>query len=228
MTQESTGFSRVKCQLDNIRRILNSFFTWLVTNEYILRNPCTKVEKIHYQEKQREPLSAYELEVLRWNCKTLREKAMVDFFFATGIRLSELRDMNQSDIDWRNRSCHVRHGKGNKHRIVFFNAESELSLRKYLESRKDDNDALFVSMRKPYNRLSDKTIENIITAVAKRANMHVYPHKLRHTFATSGLRGGMPLEKLQALMGHAEPRTTLIYAKLDMLDLQREHSRIYA
>ena len=214
--------------LDDIRRVLNSFFTWALNNEYLLRNPCITVEPVKYQKKPRIPLTSYELEVLRWYCETVREKALVDFFFSTGVRLSELCDANRSDIDWDRRSLLVRHGKGDKQRVVFFNAESELSLRKYFESRKDDNDALFVSIKRPYTRLCHKSIEDIITKVAKRAELHVYPHKLRHTFATSGLKGGMPLEKLQALMGHAKPETTLIYAKIDSSDLQHEHQRVYA
>lgn len=213
--------------LDDIRRILNSFFTWAFNNNWLLRNPCVNVEPVKYQKKQRVPLTSYELEVLRWYCESIREKALVDFFFSTGIRLSELCDANKSDINWDRRSMVVRHGKGDKRRVVFFNAEAELSLQKYLESRDDDNDALFVSVRRPHDRLHQKAIENIVTKVAKRANMHVYPHMLRHTFATSGLRGGMPLEKLQALMGHEKPETTLIYAKLDDFDLQREHQRVY-
>lgn len=214
--------------LDNIRRILNSFFSWLVKNEYIVRNPCANVDHIKYHEKEREPLTSYQLEELRWNCDNVREKAIIDFFFSTGVRLSELRNLNKEDVDWDVRSAIIRHGKGDKQRIVFFNAESALSLHKYLESRLDENEALFVGSRNPHNRLSNKAIQNIIANVANRTGLHVYPHKLRHTFATSGLRGGMPLEKLQALMGHAEPKTTLIYAKIDKGDLQREHSRIYA
>ena len=214
--------------LDDIRRILNSFFSWLVNNEYLLRNPCATVDRIKYQTKEREPLTAYELEVLRWNCKNVREKALVDFLYSTGVRVSECHDINLSDIDWDRRSVIIQHGKGNKRRTVFFNAESELSLRKYLESRSDDNDALFVSIRNPHNRLCVRALESIITKIAARCDMHVFPHKLRHTFATSGLHGGISLEKLQALMGHAKPETTLIYAKLDSMDLQREHQRVYA
>ena len=214
--------------LDNIRRVLNSFFSWLVANEYILRNPCSNVEHIKHQEAERTPLTQYELETLRWNCKTIREKALVDFFFSSGVRVSECHAVNISDIDWENRSVIIRHGKGGKRRTVYFNAESELTLRKYLESRTDDNEALFVTSRNPHNRMGVKSIENEISKIASRCGMHVFPHKLRHTFATSGLRGGMPLDKLQALMGHSKPETTLIYAKQDRTDLQREHSRVYA
>ena len=216
------------CYLESIRRILNSFFTWLVKNEYIITNPCANVEHIKYQEHEREPLTPFDLELLRWNCHTIREKALIDFFYSTGVRLSECHDVNISDIDWSRRSVIIRHGKGNKRRTVYFNAESELSLRKYLESRTDTEDALFITTYQPYRRLCKKGIEDIISKVAKRSNMHVYPHKLRHTFATSGLSGGMPLETLQALMGHSEPKTTLIYAKMSSADLQRQHQRVYA
>lgn len=122
----------------------------------------------------------------------------------------------------------IHHGKGNKRRLVYFNAESELTLRKYLESRTDSNPALFVTIRNPHHRMGIKALQNEVAKIADRCHMHVYPHRLRHTFATSGLRGGMPLDKLQALMGHAKPETTLIYAKLDQTDLQREHQRVYA
>jgi len=214
--------------LDNIRRVLHSFFAWLVNNEYLIRNPCSTVERIKYQEHQREPLSPYNLEVLRWYCKSLREKAIVDIFYSTGVRLSELRNLNKNDINWEKRSVSILHGKGNKRRIVFFNAEAELSLQKYLESRSDEDEALFVKMRKPHTRLSPRGIENIVKNIAQRAGLHVYPHLLRHTFGTAGLHGGMPIEELQVLMGHAEPRTTMIYAKIDTQNLQRDHDRIFS
>lgn len=213
--------------LDQIRKILNSFFAWLQNNNYIDANPCTNVEHIKFQPAERKPLTSYELEILRYNCHDIREKAIVDFLFSTGCRVSEFCAANKSDIDWQRRSLIVRHGKGDKRRIVYFNAESELSLRKYLETRYDDSDALFVGSRSPHNRLSVKAVQVLLDKVSARCNMHVYPHMLRHTFATSGIRSGMPLEKLQTLMGHAEPRTTLIYAKMDQADLQREHMRVY-
>lgn len=214
--------------LECIRITLNGFFAWLVANDYVLKNPCSKIEKIRFTPKEREPLTPYQLEELRWNCQTIREKALVDFLYSTGCRVSECSDVKLSDIDFNNRSVLIRHGKGDKQRTVFFNAESELTLRKYLDTRTDNVDALFVSVKAPHNPIHAHAIENIIKDISKRTGLHVFPHKLRHTFATSGLRGGMPLEKLQILMGHAKPETTLIYAKLDRADIQSEHKRIYA
>lgn len=214
--------------LDQIRRIINGFFGWLVNNNYIDKSPCTNIDHIKFQAAERKPLSSFELETLRYNCHDIREKAVVDFLFSTGCRVSEFCAANISDIDWKNRSLIIQHGKGDKRRIVFFNAEAELTLRKYLETRTDDSDALFVTQRNPHNRLSVKAVQNLLNKISARCDMHVYPHMLRHTFATSGIRAGMPLEKLQVLMGHAEPRTTLIYAKLDKADLQREHMKIYS
>ena len=216
--------------IDGTRRVLNSFFSWLVLNDYLLKNPVAKIPKIKYQQKERVPLSSYELEVLRWNCISVREKALVDFLFSTGCRVSECTAVTLADIDWTNRSVKIRHGKGDKARTVFFNAESELSLRKYLETRSDDTEALFVSTRAPHAGLSPRAVELIIKRIRLRAQIKVKctPHVLRHTFATTGIRSGIPLEQLQALMGHSKPETTLIYAKLDQTDLQHTHQQIYA
>ena len=214
--------------MENIRITLNSFFAWLVDNEYLQRNPCAKVEHIKYQETPREPFTSYQLEVLRYECTSIREKALIDFLFSTGLRVSECSQVDLADIDWNNRSVLVRHGKGDKRRIVYFNAESELTLRKYLETRRDSDPALFVRCRAPHCRLSPRGIENEIKKIGDRSMMAAYPHRLRHTFATSGLSSGMPLDKLQALMGHESPKTTLIYAKENMMDLQLAHRRAYA
>lgn len=214
--------------VEHTRVILNTFFDWCVTNEYLIRNPVAKIERVRFQPKERKPLTAYELELIRWNCEEIREKALVDFLFSTGCRISECADVRLSDINWQDRSVLIRHGKGNKSRVVFFNAESELTLKEYLKTRSDGNDGLFVSERAPHQQLKPHALENIVSAVSNRCGLHVYPHKLRHTFATSGLRGGMPITTLQSLMGHVNPQTTMIYAKLNADDLQREHQRIYA
>lgn len=225
--KESRGIS--DCYVDNVRRALNAFFEWLVLNDYLLRNPCAKIPHIKYQYKERVALSAYDLEVVRWVCQDVRDKALVDFLYSTGCRVSELTAVEKSDIDWQLRSVRIRHGKGDKARTVFFNAESELTLRKYLESRSDKDPHLFVTLRAPH-KLTTRAVQAIIRKIRERTGLkaHVTPHVLRHTFATSGIRRGLPLEQLQALMGHSKPETTLIYAKVDTTDLQRAHQQIYS
>ena len=213
--------------LDHTRIVLNTFFIWCVKNDLLVKNPVEKIEKIRYQQPQRKPLTSYELEVLRWNCKNIREKALIDFLFSTGCRISECANIKISDINWEERSVQILHGKGDKARIVFFNAESELTLRKYLETRNDNCEGLFVSLRKPIRPIKAHALENIIKEVGERSGLKAFPHKLRHTFATIGLNGGMPIEQLQKLLGHTEPRTTLIYAKLNELELQQIHKKIY-
>lgn len=214
--------------VDCIRVTLHNFFQWLVNNDYLNKNPCAKVEKIKFQQKNREPLTQIQLESIRWHADDVRSKAVIDFFYSTGCRVSECADICLSDIDWSNRSVRIRHGKGNKERIVYFNAESELTLKEYIKSRTDDTDALFVSTKAPHQRLQPRALENIVKQAGKKAGIHAYPHKLRHTFATVGLRNGIPLDKLQVLMGHTNPKTTLIYASHDMTQICIEHSKAFS
>lgn len=213
--------------IESIRITLNGFFQWLVSNEYLQKNPCAKIEPIKYQAKKREPLSSYELEYLRRNAEDVREKALIDFFFSTGCRVSECADIRLSDINWNERSVLIRHGKGNKERTVYFNAESEVTLREYLSTRNDQTDSLFVSERNPHHALKSHALEDIIKKASRRTGISVYPHKLRHNFATSAIKSGMPLPKLQVLMGHSKADTTMIYTKIDQTDLKIEHERVY-
>ena len=214
--------------MDNIRITLNSFFQWLVDNEYLQRNPCAKVDKIKYQQHRRKAMSSYDLEYIRRNTANVREKALIDFFFSTGMRVGECAAVQLSDIDWSNRSVLIRHGKGDKERLVYFNAEAEVSLKEYLGTRTDDCSGLFVSKRRPIHQIQEHALENIIKKVSKRTGVESYPHKLRHTFATAGIHSGIPLEKLQLLLGHAKPETTMIYADQDRTDVQNAYSKAYA
>lgn len=215
--------------LDNTRRVLNSFFDWLLVNEYIQRNPVKNVDKIKYHDKERTALSPVQLEELRWHCQGCREKALVDFLYSTGMRAGELVQVTLADIDWREKSVRIHHGKGDKPRIVFFNAEAEVSVKKYLETRTDSDVHLFVSDRNPHNGLSVRGIELIIKHIAMRCQQsQTTPHVLRHTFATSGLRNGIPLQQLQTLMGHAKPETTMIYAKVDYSDIRYSHQHAFS
>lgn len=215
------------CYVDNVRITLNSFFQWLVDNEYLNRNPCAKVDKIKYQTKKREPLTTLNLEDMRWHCEDVREKALIDFLFSTGCRISECAGVMLSDINWEKNSVHLRYCKGNKERIVYFNDEAKVSLRSYIDSRGYSSDALFTSSKAPHQQLKSHALEDIVANVGKRTGIHAYPHKLRHTFATIGLRNGMPLEKLQSLLGHTNPQTTLIYAKLNDEQMKMEHQKAF-
>ena len=214
--------------LNTIRVTLNGFFSWLVTNEYIQRNPCSLVDKVKFQQPEREPMTPYEMELYRWNTKDVREKAIIDFLYSTGLRLSECASVKLTDINWQNRSVKVHHGKGDKARIVFFDAEAEVSMREYLKSREDNTDALFVSRKKPHQALTGRALEVIVRKVGERINIGVYPHRLRHTFATRSLQAGMSIENLQKLLGHSKTETTLIYAKIDPNDIRSDYKKVYA
>ncbi len=213
--------------MESIRTTLHGFFQWLVDNEYIQRNPCAKVEKIKYQQKRRESFSTLTLEELRWRCKDKREKALVDFLYSTGLRVSECDNVMLSDINWEKNSVLIPHGKGDKERIVYFNDESKVSLQKYIKSRTDDDPALWISIRKPYHQIKSHALENIIKAIGERTGERAYPHKFRHTFATVGLKNGISIDQLQILMGHASANTTHIYVDEDMNRAHMEHQRAF-
>lgn len=218
--------------LDGTRRVLNAFFSWMVDNDYLNKNPVAKIAKIKYQPAQRVPLTPFQLEQLRDNCRTPKEKALIEIFYSTGCRVSEVAAMNLSDLDWHNRSIVVRHGKGNKYRVVFFSSRAEFLLRKYLQTRKDDREPLFLAdrMRNSEGRMSARCMQLLIKKIRRREPIGAKctPHVLRHTMATAGLRAGMPLPDLQALLGHAKPETTMIYAHINLSDLQQAHSKAYA
>ena len=215
---------------NNIRTTLHGFFQWLVDNEYLIRNPCAIVERIKFNPRHRDPYTPYQLETIRWDATKIdiRARALIDFLFSTGMRIDECAHVKLSDIDWQYRSVVIRHGKGDKERIVYFNAESELTLRKYLETRTDDSDGLFVSRKKPYHQVGEHALQNICKKVGAMTNIHVIPHRFRNSFATTSIDSGMALETLQALMGHSNPETTMGYVKRNQVRIRQEHQRVYA
>lgn len=217
-----------KGSLEHVRIILNSFFNWLVDEEYMERNPARRIEPIHVDRKGREPIPMIELEQLRLACKTSREKALIDFLYSTAARASECAALTLDDIDWRERSAKIRHGKGDKFRIVYFNAESEVSLRNYLDGRKFDSPALFCSSRAPHGHLTKEALELEIRHVRARVcnlSVQVVPHALRTTFATQASTNGMPLEHIQKLMGHANINTTMRYVHSAQEDARASHRK---
>ena len=211
--------------IDNIRRILSSFFSWLESEDYILKSPIRRIHRIKTQTIIKETYSDENIEKLRDGCKTIRDLALVDFFSSTGVRVGELVNLNIDDIDFINQSCVVL-GKGNKEREVYFDAKTKLHLEKYLSNRNDDNPALFVSLLKPYNRLNISGVEIRLRNLGERLNLpRVHPHKFRRTLATRAIDKGMPIEQVQQLLGHTKIDTTLHYAKVNQANVKVSHHR---
>lgn len=208
--QQKNGLSKVT--IDNIRRILSSFFSWLEDEDYILKNPVRRIHKVKTGINIKETYSDEALELMRDNCQELRDLAMIDMLASTGMRVGEMVLLNKNDIDFNERECIV-FGKGSKERVVYFDARTKIHLQNYLDSRNDNNPALFVSLKAPYERLQIGGIETRLRKFGKQLGLHkVHPHKFRRTLATMAIDKGMPIEQLQQLLGHRKIDTTLQYA----------------
>lgn len=195
--------------------VLKSFFTWLHTEEIITRNPAAKVKPPKQEKLIVKALDIEELELVRESCKTLRQRALIECLYATGCRLSEIQQISIPDINFQEMSTKVI-GKGSKERIVYFSFKAMFHLRRYLASRKDDCEALFVSERRPYRRITNRSIEREIRKIGETANLEkgLSPHWFRRTLATLLLGNGAELAAVQAILGHEDPETTLRYAKV--------------
>lgn len=221
--QEENNSSRVT--IDNIRRILSSFFSWLEEENYIMKSPVRRIHKIKTTSTIKDTYSDEALEQMRDDCVDLRDLALIDMLASTGMRVGELVLLNRSDINFEERECVVL-GKGNKERIVYFDARTKLHLKQYLDSRTDDNEALFVSLKAPYNRLKIGGVEVRIRNIGKRLNIQkAHPHKFRRTLATMAIDKGMPIEQLQQLLGHRRIDTTLQYAMVKQSNVKIAHRK---
>ena len=193
-----------KTTVDNIRRNISSFFSWLEEEDYILKSPMRRIHKIKTQKTVKNIISDEEIEKLRDNCKNIRDTAMIDLLYSTGIRVGELVKLNIEDIDFSERECVV-FGKGDKERRVYFDAKSKIHLKNYIESRKDNNPALFVTLNAPYDRLKISGVEIRIRELGRMLNLEkVHPHKFRRTMATRAIDKGMPIEQVQKILGCKE------------------------
>lgn len=209
--------------------VIKSFFSWMVEEDLILKNPVSRIKQIKNPDRLPRALTEIELEILRESCETNREKALVETMYSTGCRLSEVSGMKVRDVDWTRGSIKVI-GKGNKERIAYLTPKASHRLKIYLEERKEDEnncEYLFSTIRRPYRRMKNKTIQDLINKIADRADLdkNVTPHVLRHTFATLAMENGIELGDLQQLMGHSNPGTTLRYAEVSEERKYNAHKR---
>ena len=211
--------------IDNIRRILSSFFSWLEDEDHILKSPVRRIHKVKTVLNIKETYSDEALEIMRDNCTEPRDLAIIDMLASTGMRVGEMVLLNRNDIDFNERECVV-FGKGNKERVVYFDARTKIHLKNYLRSRTDENPALFVSLKSPYNRMNIGGIETCLRRLGKQLGLQrVHPHKFRRTLATMAIDKGMPIEQLQQLLGHKRIDTTLQYAMVKQSNVKIAHRK---
>ena len=215
-----------KTTVDNIRRNLSSFFSWLEAEDYIIKSPIRRIHKIRTGSKVKETLSEECIEKLRDSCLQIRDLAMIDLLYSTGIRVGELVNLNINDINFEERECIV-YGKGNKQRKVYFDAKTKVHLKRYLEQRKDYSEALFVTLDSPFERLKISGVESRLRKLGRLASLdqRVHPHKFRRSMATRAIDKGMPIEQVQKLLGHQQIDTTMHYAMVNQSNVKISHRK---
>ena len=224
--QEKSGCS--KTTVDNIRRNISSFFSWLEEEDYILKSPMKRIHKIKTVQPVKEIISDELIERLRDACLCKRDLAMVDLLYSTGIRVGELVRLNVDDISFEERECVV-FGKGDKERKVYFDAKAKLHLQDYLKERNDDNPALFVTLDAPHQRLKISGVEIRIRRLGRSINAEkIHPHKFRRTMATRAIDKGMPIEQVQKILGHSQIDTTMQYAMVNQSNVKNAHRKYIA
>ena len=214
-----------KVTIDNIRRILSSFFSWLEDEDYILKSPVRRIHKVKTTVTIKETYTDEALETMRDHCDSLRDLALIDMLASTGMRVGELVLLNRDDINFEERECVV-FGKGSKERMVYFDARTKIHLQNYLAQRTDSNNALFVSLKAPHERLQISGVESRLRELGRRLSLpRVHPHKFRRTLATMAIDKGMPVEQLQRLLGHQRIDTTLQYAMVKQSNVKLAHRK---
>lgn len=214
-----------KVTIDNIRRIFSSFFSWLEDEDIIIKSLVRRIHKVRVPNNIKETYSDEELEKLRDCCTNFRDLALIDLLSTTGMRVGELVRLNRSDLDFEERECVVL-GKGSKERVVYFDARSKLHIKNYLANRKDDNEALFVTLKSPWTRVTIGGIESRIRHLGAMVGIKkAHPHKFRRTLATNAIDKGMPIEQLQKLLGHERIDTTLHYAMVKQTNVKLAHKK---
>ena len=214
-----------KVTVDNVRRNISSFFSWLEEENYILKSPMRRIHKIKTNQQVKEIVSDEDIERLRDHCFNIRDLAIIDLLYSTGIRVGELVNLNISDVNFETRECIVL-GKGGKERKVYFDAKAKLHLQNYLNKRKDDNPALFVTLDCPHDRVKISGIEIRVRQLGRKLNLNkIHPHKFRRTMATRAIDKGMPIEQVQRLLGHSQIDTTMQYAMVNQNNVKASHRR---
>ena len=225
LTEYQTSRKSSKVTIDNIRRILSSYFSWLEDEDYIVKSPVRRIHKVKTAKVIKETYTDEALEIMRDNCCNVRDLAMIDLLASSGMRVGEMIALNRDDINFNERECVV-FGKGSKERIVYFDARTKIHLQNYLESRTDTCSALFVSLTAPYDRLQIGGVERRLRELGKRLNLpRVHPHKFRRTLATSAIDKGMPIEQVQQLLGHQKIDTTMHYAMVKQQNVKLAHRK---
>ena len=217
-----------KVTVDNVRRNMSSFFSWLEEEDYILKSPMRRIHKIRTKQQVKEIISDEAIERLRDSCKCVRDLAMIDLLYSTGIRVGELVNINITDIDFERRDCVV-FGKGDKERRIYFDAKSKLHLQDYINARTDDNPALFVTLDAPFTRLKISGVEIRMRELGRSLNLdRIHPHKFRRTMATRAIDKGMPIEQVQKILGHSQIDTTMQYAIVNQNNVKVSHQKFIA
>lgn len=221
--QSQNGCSKIT--VDNVRRNLSSFFSWLEEEDHILKSPIRRIHKIKSKTTVKETITDENIEKLRDGCVEVRDLAIIDLLYSTGIRVGELVNLDIEDINFEERECIV-YGKGDKERKVYFDARTKLHLQLYLQSRNDDNRALFVTLDKPHERLKISGVEIRLRKLGRKLNMErIHPHKCRRTMATRAIDKGMPIEQVQKLLGHQQIDTTMQYAMVNQTNVKMSHRK---
>jgi len=217
-----------KTTIDNVRRNLSSFFSWLEEEDYILKSPMRRIHKIKTKTVVKETISDEAIEKMRDHCEEIRDLAMIDLLYSTGIRVGELVNLNISDIDFEERECIV-FGKGDKERKVYFDAKSKIHLQEYIASRTDDNPALFVTLDHRHERLQISGVEIRLRKIGRELSIgRIHPHKFRRTMATRAIDKGMPIEQVQKILGHSQIDTTMQYAMVNQSNVKNSHQKFIA
>lgn len=227
-----TGYQKInncgKSTVDNIRRNISSFFSWLEEEDHILKSPMRRIHKIKTKTKVKETISDEDIERLRDHCEVARDIAIIDLLYSTGIRVGELVNLDIKDINFEERECIV-YGKGEKERRVYFDAKAKLHLQNYISSRKDNNPALFVTLDAPHERLKISGVEIRLRELGRKLNLtRIHPHKFRRTMATRAIDKGMPIEQVQKLLGHSQIDTTMHYAIVNQTNVKTSHRKYIA